>query len=68
MTTEQAKALVLSLRPEAEARKHNMMIEIAAAAQVIAAALSERGAWNAAAEALKPGSVVPLRIDGKETP
>lgn len=73
MTTEQAKALVLSMRPKAKAHTHTGMIEIIHAAQVIASALSERGAWNAAAEALKPGSVVPLRIDeinkkdGKET-
>ena len=67
MTTGEAIHLVLSIKPEAYQRTHTGMIEIIHAAQVIASALSERGAWNAAAEALKPGSVIPIRIDGKET-
>ncbi len=72
MTIQEAMQLVLSIKPEAEARHGAVMIEIiyrgpGGVPLVLAAALSERGAWNAAAEALRPGSVVPLRIDGKET-
>lgn len=72
MTTEAAKLFVLLHKPEAEERTHMGMIEIltlgpGGVPQVLGAGLSHRGAWNAAAEALKPGTVIPFRIDGEQS-
>jgi len=65
MTTEQAKALVRKHYPSAVAEKDSMgMIGIYVLKDGknmnIAGGLSERGAWNAAAQAVIPDQLVKL--------